>query len=464
MSRKWLSIVLALALVLILVPGSALASTQSTVYQSSHDVFPNVELVSTSTNSHTRALMAWYQQGSAHIAIKSTHILQRAQIGSFTISALTPSDRVDLHPVGASISIDGVSYNAGQGLIGNTGDARWTVFKFPVDDTFTDSGIYSMSVTGRNNSASGHSLSSVTLQIVFADDSSNTPTPTEGASNPGATPTPTEGATNPGATPTPTEGATNPGATPTPTEGATNPGATPTPTEGATNPGATPTPTEGATNPGATPTPTEGATNPGATPTPTEGATNPGATPAPTEGANNPDSTTVPSDDTTDPDSTSPSDISSDPSESEQSTDGEDGNDAGEGDGEDGDEDDSDLISVIDDETPQGAGENDQGSTGSDNNNNEQTVDLDDDSLPLAPGSSDLDDGDKQAGNLIEIPDLEVPQVRPGNANNLFQELVNIIDEQIPQTGQKITSAIIGILLISLAAVLVFLRRRSLKH
>ena len=82
----------------------------------------NVTLDGVSTNTHTRPVRIWTQNGLVHIAVKATHDLDNMTVRGVGTNML--------HKYGAGehITIDGQSYNPADGLQGNTKDAHFTIF------------------------------------------------------------------------------------------------------------------------------------------------------------------------------------------------------------------------------------------------------------------------------------------------------------------------------------------------
>ena len=119
-----------------------------------------LDVSGSSTNDHTQALMAWYDEdGNFYIAVQSTHKLE----GTMTIDGITSTD---VHVYDAPITtypidVEGVTYNTRDLLVnGNTQDTSWTVYMFA--DAKFSAGTYTFSITGIGG---GHDVNNRILTI-----------------------------------------------------------------------------------------------------------------------------------------------------------------------------------------------------------------------------------------------------------------------------------------------------------
>ena len=119
-----------------------------------------LDVSGSSTNDHTQALMAWYDEdGNFYIAVQSTHKLE----GTMTIDGITSTD---VHVYDAPITtypidVEGVTYNTRDLLVnGNTQDTSWTVYMFA--DAKFSAGTYTFSITGIGG---GHDVNNQLLTI-----------------------------------------------------------------------------------------------------------------------------------------------------------------------------------------------------------------------------------------------------------------------------------------------------------
>lgn len=132
-----------------------------------------LDVTGSSTNNHTQALMAWYDEyDNFYVAIQSTHELQPSstmKIYSAPTPDLKESTETHFYHAGLNddgkmtypIIVGGVVYDEKDGAVnGNIKDTRWTVYKF--ENTSITAGDYTFDVTGIGK---GHDIEGRPLKI-----------------------------------------------------------------------------------------------------------------------------------------------------------------------------------------------------------------------------------------------------------------------------------------------------------
>ncbi|NGX85317.1 Cna B-type domain-containing protein [Aequorivita sp. KMM 9714] len=82
-----------------------------------------------SGNNHTRPYKTWLSNGNTYIAVKSTHQLQYMTLYHGTSNAINGT-RVCECSTGVILKVNQETFLPGDGLTGNTSDARWTIYNF----------------------------------------------------------------------------------------------------------------------------------------------------------------------------------------------------------------------------------------------------------------------------------------------------------------------------------------------